>query len=89
MNIRILKKLRKQAHDSVRVVPEGEGCRVQKISLSGYVWVDVPSGYFTRSEMMYKKQEINEYLENMRSKVLMDLVDEVLYIRRFERLSKL
>lgn len=89
MNIRLLKKLRKQAHDSVRVVPEGEGCRVQKISLAGCVWVDVSSGYFTRYEMLYKKQEINEYLKNMRSKVLMDLVDETLYSRRFERLSKL
>jgi len=89
MNIRLLKKLRRQAHDSVRVVPEGEGCRVQRISLVGCVWVDVPNGYFTGSEILYRKQEINKYLENMRSKVLMDLVDEALYSRRFERLSKL
>jgi len=89
MNIRILSKIRKTAHDSVRVVPEGDGVRVETLDLNKKCWHRVVNGYFSRSELKSEMDSLKSLLRRKRKEALLELANDLLYDRRERRLSKL
>jgi hypothetical protein len=89
MNIRILSKIRRAAHDSVRVVPDGDGVRVEILDLKKKCWHRVCNGYFSRSELKNEMDSLKRLLISKRKEVLLELANDLLYYRRERRLSKL
>ena len=89
MNIRILSKIRRAAHDSVRVVPEGDGVRVETLDLKRKCWHQLVNGYFSRSELQSEMGSLKRLLKRKRKEVLLELANDLLYDRRKRRLSEL
>ena len=91
MNIRLLSKLRKIAHNSVRVVPEGDGCRVEYLDLDSRNWYPVLNGYFNFNRIVYKSdmKDLENLLTRKRKEAFNKLANDALYDRRKKRLSKL
>lgn len=89
MNIRILSKIRRAAHYSVRVVPDGDGVRVEALDLKRKCWYRVYNGYFSRSELKSEIDSLKRLLIRKRKEVLLELANDLLYDRRERRLSKL
>ena len=88
MKVKLLKKLRQQAHDYVRVVPSIDGCKVQSLNIHSRSWYDMMNGYFSRSDIIDKRR-LNAFLQKARTDMFYCLADDLLFSRRCERLSKL
>ena len=79
MKVKLLKKLRKEAHDAYRIVPGDEGTYTVQVYTN--MWDD-------ERKWLSTLQEAIAYLDDCRKTRFIQLADKALFERRVKKLSK-